>query len=137
MKILTFKNILFFSLLTLFTISCTTTEPVEEINDQLDGKWEAISFKTDDNVERITGDITRNSILFQKDSIHTGLMSIDIVTTLVTLEGWSGPYTLSNEGSRLTFGDKEFNVSIDSDDILNLDLIDADQPFDIRAQKVD
>lgn len=137
MKTLKFKNTLFLLAVLFLVASCTQKEPVEEVNDMLDGKWEAVSFMTSDNIERMTGDITRNSILFQKDSIHTGLMSLDIVTSLVTLEGWSGPYTLENDGERLIFADKEFSISFPEADQLNMTLIDADEPFDIQATRVE
>jgi hypothetical protein len=137
MKTMKLKNTLMLLAVLFLAASCTQKEPVEEVNDMLDGKWEATSFKTSDNIERMTGDITRNSILFQKDSIHTGLMSLDIVTSLVTLEGWSGPYTLENDGNRLIFADKEFSISFPENDQLNMTLIDADEPFDIEAQRVE
>jgi len=136
MKIFTFRNTLLVLAIIATSIACNTKEPIEEVNDMLDGKWEAISLKTDDNIERMTGDITRNSILFQKDSIHTGLMNINITTSLVTMTYEGGTYILSNDGKTLDYGDAEFSVSF-TDDLLNLDLKDDTQPFYIQAEKVD
>ena len=136
MRNITLKTFGLLFVLTALLIACTAKDPIEETNDKLDGKWEAISFKLDDNIERITGDITRNSLLFQKDSVHTGLMSIDIVTSLVTLEGWSGPYTLTDDGDRLNFNDKEFIISF-SDDLLNMTQISGDDTFTIQAERKD
>jgi hypothetical protein len=136
MKVFTIKHIGFFIILGALLMACAPKDPIADTNDKLDGRWEAISFKLDDNVERITGDVTKNSILFQKDSVHTGLMSIDIVTTLVTLQGWSGPYTLTDDGNRLNFGNMEFLISFD-DDLLNMNQVTGDDRFYIQAERKD
>ena len=126
---------LFFALagIMLFAASCAETDPNEETNDMLNGNWEAISFIGSDNIERITGDATVNSLVFTKDSIDGGTSSWDIVTPLLQLEGWSGRYSISNSGNRLTFGNKLFAVSFE-DDNLHLSLLEDSDPFDLVAK---
>ena len=132
------KNILSF-VLALSTVlvlisSCTKSDPNEETNDLLNGTWQATSFITDDNVERLTGDITKNSLVFQKDSIDGGLLTWDIITRLVTLDDWSGRYSVYNSGTRISFSDKTFSVTFEGD-LLKMSLLNDDSPFDIVAEK--
>ena len=126
-------SIVLFSAL-VFMASCTKADPNEETNDMLNGKWEATSLKTEDNIERITGEITKNELVFQKDSIDGGLMSWNIVTSLIQLEGWNGRYSISNSGTRLSFADKLYIVEFDGDK-LNLTALHTESPFDIEAVK--
>jgi len=114
--------------------SCTKTDPNEETNDMLNGTWEATSFKTEDNIERITGEITKNALVFQKDSVDGGTMSWNIVTPLIQLTDWSGRYSISNTGTRLNFYDKVFIIEFDGD-LLRLESLDPESPFDIEATK--
>ena len=114
--------------------SCTKTDPNEEINDMLDGKWEATSFVTEDNIERITGEISQNELLFQKDSVDGGLLSWKIKTSLIELNNWSGRYSISNSGTRLNFYDKLFAVEFDGDHLILTGLF-AEDPFTIEADR--
>lgn len=114
-------------------VGCAKTDPNEETNDLLNGTWKATSFITNDNVERITGDITKNTMVFQKDSIDGGLLSWDIVTPLVQLEDWSGRYNIYNSGTRLGFADKTFSVTFEGD-LLKMTLLNGDEAYDIVAE---
>jgi hypothetical protein len=114
--------------------SCTQKDPNEETNDLLNGTWEATSLKIDNVTELINGNITKNELVFQKDSIDGGLMSWDIVTDFVQLSGdWSGRYSISNSGTRLNFYDRTYIIDFE-DDLLKLEEIGQDQNMKIEAR---
>lgn len=133
------KKSTFFPVIALFfglivVSSCTQKDPNEETNDMLNGSWEATSLKIDDVTELINGNITKNEMIFVKDSIDGGEMTWDIVTDFVQLTGnWNGRYTISNSGTRLNFYDRTYIIDFE-DDLLKLEEIGQDQNMKIEAR---